>query len=176
LLKRFHPDEAKVQSQVKQLPQVNLAQPKLFQLQPYTRTDPIQKKFEKDLLNWLITDSIPFRAVEGSGFMKLIRSLNEKLLIPHRITLQRSMNEEYKKVNLHSSNVKKNRRLIIPKIYKSFFLFLAHGGRQKRTSRHASWIATFHYGHMDFCSKTVYYWLQSSIRKRLEIEAAGSGI
>lgn len=65
----------------------------------YDRNDPKQKHFEKNLLTYVLVDTVPFSAVQGDGFKVLVNSMDPKLIVPHPTTLRRQVFDEYDKVS-----------------------------------------------------------------------------
>jgi Hermes transposase DNA-binding domain len=64
----------------------------------YPKTHRVQAGFERRVLQYVVLDSAPFSTVEGYGFKRLIKFLDERVKIPSARTLGRYLQEEYVKV------------------------------------------------------------------------------
>lgn len=65
----------------------------------YPRNHEKQKTFETKVLEFIVLDSAPFSIVAGSGFKDMIKTLDEKISIPHRITISRQLVNMYEMVS-----------------------------------------------------------------------------
>lgn len=100
---RHHIQEYELYQKTKDLKEAIQTQQQILtpviQVDPYARSDPRQKRFEKDLLHFVIKDTTPFSLVEGVGFRNLIHGLDKRLIIPRRFTIERWVANESVKVN-----------------------------------------------------------------------------
>ncbi len=61
-------------------------------------TDPMQRKFDDGVLDYIIEDLRPFNAVSGSGFRKLISLANPRLTVKDRTTYARRLPQRLEEV------------------------------------------------------------------------------
>lgn len=61
----------------------------------YKSADPVQKKFEKTLLEFIVLDGMPFDVTQGEGFRQMIWNLDKKLRVPCPKTMMTYLDKQY---------------------------------------------------------------------------------
>jgi hypothetical protein len=72
----------------------------------YDKNNPRQIQFRERLLEFVVTDAVPFNLVNRLGFENLIKSFDPKIKIPSRRTIGRDLKLKFGAVSTSSINIK----------------------------------------------------------------------